>query len=146
MKTFVSDDDETPIEELPGYVGHTWDGEFCPGPELELLGSFDWDAYRELIDETNRPRRLALVLAGGTLGMSVDAYDGIASLLDQCPSVDAWLDEGPPDPGPASGSGCIFTIADGATFEQLEHEMGILRAALDTDLLKLSTPGATVGG
>jgi hypothetical protein len=56
MKILESDDYETPVEEFPGYVGHTWDGEFFPGPELEALSSFDWDAYRELIDETNRPR------------------------------------------------------------------------------------------
>ena len=105
METLVSDDYETPVEEFPGYVGHTWDGEFFPGPELEALSSFDWDAYRELIDETNRPRQLGMALAGGTLEVSINAYDGIASLLDQCPSVEVWLDAGPPDAGPASGSG-----------------------------------------
>ena len=30
-------DDDTPIEAYPGYIGHTWDGEFFPGPELAFL-------------------------------------------------------------------------------------------------------------
>ena len=30
-------DQETPIEEYPGFVGYTWDGEFYPGDELKVL-------------------------------------------------------------------------------------------------------------
>ena len=32
MKTYESDDYETAIEEVPGVVGYTWDGEFFPPP------------------------------------------------------------------------------------------------------------------
>ena len=78
MKTYESDDYETPIEELPGVVGYTWDGQFFPRPELASLKGFDWGRYWELIDETNRPRRLALGLTGGIIEVSIEAYDDIA--------------------------------------------------------------------
>jgi hypothetical protein len=139
MKTYESDDYETAIEGLPGVVGYTWDGEFFPQPELASLEGFDWGKYWELIEATNQPRQLALGLTRGIVEVSINAYDDIAYLLDQCPSVDVFRDNGPPDAGPASGAGFIFFIADGATIEQLKQDMSVLRAALDTDLLKLSS-------
>jgi hypothetical protein len=139
MKIYTSDDYETPLEERPGVVGYTWDGEFFPHRALASLKGFDWGTYRELIDETGRPRQITLSLIGGITEVSIDPYDDIAYLLDQCPSVNVFRDNGPPDAGPASGSGFIFFVADGATIEQLEHEMRVLRTALDEDFLKLSS-------
>ena len=92
-----------------------------------------------MIEATDRPRRLALGLTGGIVEVSINAYDDIAYLLDQCPSVDVFRDNGPPDAGPASGAGFIFFIADGITIKQHEHEMSVLRAVLDADLFKLSS-------
>ena len=40
MKVYTSDDYETPIGELPGIVGYTWDGEFFPQPALASLEGF----------------------------------------------------------------------------------------------------------
>jgi hypothetical protein len=47
MELFEPLDDYTPIEQYPGFIGYTWDGEFHLGPELEVLEGFDWVSIRQ---------------------------------------------------------------------------------------------------
>ena len=137
MKIFEGADYGTPIEELPGVVGYTWDGEFYPRPQLQILADFDWLAYDELIEEIVQPRRLVLEGLAQPTECEIEPYDDLAYLLDQVPSLEVMKDPGPKD-GMAAGSGYIFFLKDGATFEQLKAEMTSLRHALDSDLLELS--------
>jgi hypothetical protein len=68
MEENDNDDYETPIEEWPGYLGHTWDQELFSGPELRELAQFDWDTYRELAPTD--VREIALDLASGRNGLA----------------------------------------------------------------------------
>jgi hypothetical protein len=58
-------------------------------------------------------------------------------MLSQLRSVTVCLDEGPPNAGPASGSGYVFFIPEGATVDRLVMEVTSLRWALDDDLQQL---------
>lgn len=42
MEIWDNDDYETAIEEYPGYLGSTWDGELAPGPHLAGIGAAGW--------------------------------------------------------------------------------------------------------
>ena len=44
------EEDFTPYDELPGYLGMRADEVFLPGPALAELAAFNWLAYDELID------------------------------------------------------------------------------------------------
>jgi hypothetical protein len=143
MELFEPIDDDTPIEEYPGFVGSTWDGRFYPAPELKVLESFDWLAYQELLEDYGRPRRLVLRGLPQPIECEIEPDDDLAYLLDQIPSLQVKVDKGPPDGGPASGSGYNFNIADEVSYEQFAREMASLRDALDTDLreLRSASPG-----
>jgi hypothetical protein len=136
-------DQGTPIEEYPGFVGYTWDGEFYPGDELKVLKDFDWRTYHELLEEYDQPRRLILRSLPQPIECEIQPYADLAYLLDQVPSVRVMRDDGPPDAGPASGSGYVFFIADGVSVQQLGQEIASLRHALDADLRELSA-GSTL--
>jgi hypothetical protein len=138
MKTFESADYGTPIEELPGVVGYSWDGNFYPGPKLKILADFDWLAYNELREEIDEPRRLVLAGLAQPTECEIKPYTDLAYILDQIPSLEVMSDSGPAD-GMAAGSGYIFFLKGAATFEQLQSEITSLRHALDTDLLELLT-------
>src|SRR4051794_28294038 len=111
MKLFDNEDYETPIEYYPGFIGYTWDGEFFPGEALTALSSFDWNGYSELVEEAGGSRQITVHLPRGPLTIKFEAYDDIAYMLDQFPSVKVYRDNGPPDAGPASGAGYIFLTA-----------------------------------
>ena len=131
MQKNDNDDYETPIEEWPGYLGHTWDQELFAGPELRELAQFDWDAYRELAPTD--VREIALDLASGRKVIKFDVYSDIAELLDALPSIDVTHDSGPDDAGPASGSGYIFCLANGSGLKALGSDISALVAALKSD-------------
>jgi hypothetical protein len=137
MKSLDPDERETPIEEYPGFVGLTWDGEFFPGPEMKALKGFPWRAYWELIDECDQTRVLVVNLALPIELKIARKHSELAHLLDQMPSIEVRSDSNP-DGGPASGSGFVFFLADGVSTEQLVREITLLRGALDKDLQQLS--------
>jgi hypothetical protein len=137
MEDLDNTDQETPIEEYPGFVGYTWDGEFRPGPELKVLGDFDWSTYWELADNYENPRRIVLSYTPKDIECTVGAYEDIAHLLDQIPSLTVMYDNGPADAGPASGTGYVFFIADETSVETLVADMSRLRAGLDADFQEL---------
>ena len=51
MQNFVPIDDETGIEEYPGYVGMTWDGELSMHTDFKRFQEFSWDTFSELVQE-----------------------------------------------------------------------------------------------
>jgi hypothetical protein len=141
VKPFDNDDYETPIEEYPGYIGYSWDRNFVPGPELIALQDFDWNTYSEWIDEAGGSRTIKVALEGEVLTLTFDRYDDIAHLLDQLPAVEVYKDDGPPDQGPAGGSGFVFVLKDDATLKELSEQITALRRSLDADFSLLSATG-----
>jgi hypothetical protein len=131
MQEFPFVNREQPIEEYPGYIGMTWDGEFYPGPELKDLNRFDWQSYFELVDD--KQRKLSVGLASGMVEIIFEPYDDMAVFMDQLPTVTVYFDPGPPDGGPASGDGYVFFLADGATRAMLQADIDALLTALRLD-------------
>lgn len=136
MRKFECDDYETPIELYPGYIGCTWDGQFTAGTELQALTDFDWRNFNDLLDEIGS-LKVRVPLRGEALFIDVEAYDDIAFILDQMPTIDVWQDNGPPDAGPASGAGYVFTISDSTTLDELHESVAALRRALGEALTNL---------
>src|SRR4051794_41051408 len=60
-------------------------------------------------------RTLSIIMADDSLEMTFEAYNDIAYLLDQLPAVDVFSDDGPPNKGPAAGSGFVFVLRDGVS-------------------------------
>jgi hypothetical protein len=145
MEEFYPWDDEKPIEEYPGYIGMTWDGEFYPGPELEMFEGFDWSTYWDLIDQHGERRRVSLPDLPYVVECLIEAYSDLAFLFDQMPSIQVKYDKGPPDAGPASGEGFVFFIADGISIERLNAELLALKKSLDLDLQHLSADASGSG-
>ena len=135
-RDFEPIDDDTPIEAYTGYIGHTWDWDFYPGSELEVLASFELQEYLERF-RSGEARRLVLRKLPEVITCEVSEYGGWPQILDQLSSITACFDEGPPDAGPASGAGHVFFISDGVTTERLINEVTSLRQALDDDLQQL---------
>jgi hypothetical protein len=137
MIIWDNDDYETPIEDYPGYRGLTYDGTFLAETALQPLTTIDLTKYSELVDEHGGERRLNVALPSGEVSILFRAYDSIAEILDQLRTVKVYLDNGPPDAGPASGDSCFFFIADGVTETELEASIAALTAILKSDLASL---------
>jgi hypothetical protein len=130
----TSFDEETPIEETPGYLGHIFDDYLSFGPGLQALSDFDWKEYQNMAMELDKlDRRLTLELNGEEKTISGDACS-INDFLDELPTVEAIYDC-PPGQGPAGGSGYVFIVADGfaGPGERVEEHAKSLRKALETD-------------
>ncbi len=126
-------DEDTPVEETPGYLGHVFDDYLSFGPELEALSDFDWTQFECMAEDLDRlNRRLNLELDGKTTAISADA-NRINEFLDELPSVEAIYDC-PPDQGPAGGSGYVFVASEGYTGPgRVQEHAKALRKALETD-------------
>tara|TARA_Y100001934_G_C12189999_1_gene695930 strand:- start:548 stop:1036 length:489 start_codon:yes stop_codon:yes gene_type:complete len=121
-------DEETPIEETPGYLGHIFDDYVSFGPKLEALSDFDWAQFESMATDLDKcDRCLTLKLNGKTTVFSADA-SRINEFLDELPSVDA-IYYCPPDQGPAGGAGYIFVAAE----DYVEEHAKELRKALEVD-------------
>jgi hypothetical protein len=137
MEVWDNDDYERPIESYPGYLGHFYDGTFSPGLELKPLDDFDFRKYSGIVDENGGVRRLSLVLNFGTVPILFNAYDDIGHTLDQLPTIKVYLDNGPPDAGPASGGIILFFTAAGFTEQAVEQSIIALVRLLEADLALL---------
>ena len=137
MEIWDTDDYERPIETYPGYLGLTYDGTFLTEPELQPLQGFEFGKYSELVDSLGGERRLGVHLASGPTTILFNAYNDIAQILDQLPTVKVLLDNGPPDAGPASGGTCVFFIADGVSKTDLSASIAALATALNSDFALL---------
>jgi hypothetical protein len=137
METWDNDDHETPIETYPGYLGHTMDHDFFPGTELEPLENIDLTKYNELVDEHGGERQLNIALPSGKTTILFNAYDSIAHILDQLPTVKVCHDAHASSLGPASAAIYVFFIADGVTETDLEASIASLTTALKSDFASL---------
>lgn len=136
MELWNNYDRETPFEEYPGYLGYSWDGDFHAEFELAPLSDFDFLKYSELIDDRGGERQLNVVLPSGPITISFNAYDEIANILDQLPTVNVRLDN-PPVDSPASGTLCVFFIADGISKTELKVSVDALAKTLKSDFTSL---------
>jgi hypothetical protein len=138
MEIFHPWDDDKPVEEYPGYLGCTWDGELYPGPKLKILQTFNWAHYLNLINELEVARCLSLSELLYSVECTIEPGSDLAFLLDQLPSIEVKYDDGPSNSNPASGSGFFFFLADGVSLQCLDTELLALKHALDLDLKYLS--------
>jgi hypothetical protein len=139
MELWDNYDRETPFEEYPGYLGYSWDGDFHAQSELAPLSNFDLLKYSELVDDRGGERQLNVVLPSGPITISFNAYDSMANILDQVPTVNVRLDNAPDD-SPASGTLCVFFIADGISKTELKVSVDALAKALKSDFTSLEKP------
>jgi hypothetical protein len=137
MEIWDNEDRERPIETYPGYLGLTWDGDFLAGAELEPLKNIDLTKYSELVDEHGGERELNVKLSSGDIKIAFNAYDDVAHILDKLPTVTVYLDNGPPDAGPASAGICLFFITDGVSEPELDESIAALATALKSDFVSL---------
>ena len=130
--------DPIPVEDLPGYLGNTWDGEVFLGTDLGKLTDFDWREYGMLADEfAVIERKLELTLDNKTIIIEAEAWHP-HEIIDALPSVNSVYDE-PPDQGPAGGSGYIFIAEEGFSVEQILEHSNALYEALVSDLEMIKT-------
>lgn len=108
-------------------------------PEASTRKGFDFRKYGELVEEHGGERQLRIALASGTIAIVVSAYDDVVHFLDQLPTVKVYLDNGPPDAGPASGGNYTFFIADGVSEPDLKASIDALALALRSDLASLDS-------
>jgi hypothetical protein len=144
VELWDNDDREPPMEEYPRYLGYSWDGDFHAESELAPLLDFDFLTYSELVDDRGGERRLNVVLPSGPITILFNAYDGIADILDQLPTVNVRLDNSSDD-GPASDSLCVFFIADGVSETELKVSVSALAETLKSDFnsLEKTAQGST---
>jgi hypothetical protein len=135
-------DYETPVEEIPGYVGLIFDGFLELSEGLLPLKGFDFDLYGIMADELDElTRHLEIDFGSGITLVSFEAR-AVNEIVSSIPSVDAIYDC-PPNQGPGSGSGYIFLMADGFTIEETTKAAAILRTAIDADFAALEAQYAT---
>jgi hypothetical protein len=123
---------ETPLEDIPGYVGIVFDDliEFSEGL-MPLIG-FDFCLYGRMADELDVLKRYILVDFGlGPSNISFEAHS-IQEIISCIPCVASFYDC-PPNQGPGSGSGYIFLLNEGSALTQAKGEAQALRNALDED-------------
>lgn len=129
-------DYDTPIEETPGYLGHIFDGFLSFSDGLKALDGFDFSLYGIMADELGQlDRQVEVQFDPGPVQLNFDAYS-VSEIVGAIPLVAAVYDC-PPGQGPASGSGYIFVLNDGATRSECERQAQIMRDALDEDFEKL---------
>ena len=59
MKNFEPIDRDTGIENYPGYIGMTWDGDLYMSDKFKLFEKFKWDTYNELLYELGVSRQIS---------------------------------------------------------------------------------------
>ena len=138
MKNFEPIDRDTGIENYPGYIGMTWDGDLYMSDKFKLFEKFNWDTYNELLYEPGDSRQITYSVSGQKFTVDYNQEEDIAYLIDQLSTVEAYYDSGPPDGGPASGVGFIFFVVSNSTLEKALIEVSALTGALENDLHLLS--------
>jgi len=135
MEEFDSDDHERPIETYPGFIGMTMDYDFLPERQLRCLSNINWNRYTELREWVPDDHTVEVVFRRGPRQIRSTHGDSVVELLDQIPSVKVAHDPGGYSPG--SATIYVFFIADDASEEELEHDVLVLEAALQSDFRTL---------
>jgi hypothetical protein len=135
MRPFEPLDDDTAIEEYPGYLGHIWDYDFFPGPELQILSGFLWVEYQELLEDLSR--EIEVSVDDTKVAVKLHCFGaGLAAALDQLPPFDVTHDDGSSYNHPCGGSGYVIFLADGHELSSTVTWAAALRVALDKDLFE----------
>ncbi len=133
MQEFKPIDDELGIEEYPGYIGMTWDGEISMLNEFRRIKDFKWDAYSELVQEFGDSRHIEYRYAGKNIEVIFHPFEDLAYLLDQLTTVEVRRDDGATYGGMASGSGFIFFVKDTSSLNCSLLEVSALVEAVEQD-------------
>lgn len=133
MINFNPIDEETGIEDYPGYVGMTWDGELSMSREFKDFEKFDWANYIDLIESIGGERDICYAIQGVKRTVTYDAMQDIGFLLDQLITIEVHIDDGGAYGGMASGSGYIFFLKDGYNLDDAVEEINALTRALGND-------------
>lgn len=134
MKSFEPIDEETGIEQYPGYLGMTWDGEVFMIQPLIRFQEFDWRKYWHLLEEAGRSGEITFEFQGKSRWIEYEPYADVAYILDELTSVEVHRDDGVSYGGMASGSGYIFFLKDGYSLDEVVQEFYSLMPAIDHDL------------
>ncbi|WP_170773966.1 hypothetical protein [Ruegeria lacuscaerulensis] len=103
-------DDETPVEETQGYVGHIFDDFIDFGEGLKPLEEFDFSFYGIMADELGlSERKLEVDFGNGSTSISFEAYS-LNEIVETILAVEA-IYECPANQGPAGGSGSFSFFA-----------------------------------
>ena len=138
MVDFEPIDEDTGIEEYPGYVCMTWDGELSMSNEFKDFETFDWNTYSELIEELDDSREISYEFQNHKHQVSFEAYQDIGFLVDKLITVESHEDNGASYGGMASGRGYIFFLRNGYNLNDAIEEFKSVTIALIVDLDKCS--------
>lgn len=138
IKPFVPIDEETGIEEYPGYLGMTWDGEISMIKPLSRFQEFDWRGYSRLLDVAERLGEIKYKYRGRIFEIKYDPYTDMAYVVDELQTVEVQQDDGASYGGMASGSGYIFFLKDGYSLAEANEEFDCLVSALEDDFRRIS--------
>lgn len=132
------DVDETPIEELPGILGHQWeDYDFWVlDPCLSAIAELDMQKLQEA-QETAEGFWLEVQTSEGLKKIEIGQYDRIFPVFGELPSISVVLDR-PPNQGPGTaGSGYLFFLADGSTTDDVKRDVDSFCTALKQKVTEL---------
>ena len=135
IRPFPSDNYETPIEEYPGYLAVEWEESdlLTDTPELLEFWREMWCAYSEILVDEDLERDIVVQLPRGPTPIHIEAGAKLAHVLDQLPVFDVTFAGGPDDAGPASGSGYVICLADGASMEDVKTAIAAIADAIRAD-------------
>lgn len=134
----MDDDYETPIEELPGILGYSWDGEFVAlSPEIEIFKVVDLKVYSEILEGLGSKRRFEVDFQSGKKFVEFSAFMDVGLIFEQVPGIDVQIDLGPPNAGPASGSGYLFFLKDDYNLSEVAFDILKLQEAFLKDISDL---------
>ena len=139
MVDFEPIDDDTGIDDYPGYVGMTWDGELSMSTVFENFKKFNWDTYSELIEELGESRDISYQFRNHKKLVRFEAYQDIGFLVDEFITVETHSDDSSSYGGMASGRGYIFFLRNGYNLNDAIEEFNAVTMALIEDLEKCST-------
>jgi hypothetical protein len=137
MQNFVPIDEETGIEEYPGYVGMTWDGELSMHADFKRFQQFDWDSFSELVQERDEKIELLYKFRERLYRLEFEAYQDLGYMIDELQTVEAHYDDGAKYGGMASGSGFIFFLKNKNSISDAKSEINALLDSLEEKLAEL---------
>jgi hypothetical protein len=119
MKELVQENHDISIDEYPGYLGLIWDGFFSPGQWLTAIEAFDPVSS---IDQDKLPLKLSIKTKSGRSFTIEILHDPLVDLIRSLPAVTSYTDRGPEDQV-SPGSGFVFFLRHGSTYEGLAEEI-----------------------
>lgn len=119
MKELVQENYDISIDEYPGYLGLIWDGFFSPSQWLTAIEAFDPVCS---IDQDKLPLKLRTKTKSGRSFIVKILHDPLLDLVHSLPAVASYTDRGPKDQA-SQGSGFVFFLRHGSTYEGLAEEI-----------------------